>query len=348
MAVKVIEQNAETGNDLKVIRRAQIPVEQMKKKRVAAYCRVSKDIEEQETSIRIQMESYNQIIREHPDWELAGIYADKGKTGKFITVCFIAILLSVFLYNILQMKYYSNMHVNWVAGRFTGVRDPNNFALQCNICFVLVYGYLKDNINKWLYNIVVAILLIGTFSTLSVSGIGTCLFVLGIILYKQGKSKPVYYLVFLLSIILLVSVALGNIDVSGIPVLSSAVERFSGIVNSLETGNYYAATTSRSAIWDAYLNNYNSFSGAGKMLGDPSAAVAFEQQFGIASHNGYIDFLTNYGQIGLGLVVIALLTTLFNNLKNKNTVFWLLNMIMIVNLFFRTMNGVLVWFCLFI
>ena len=81
MAVKVIEQNAETGNNLKVIRRAQIPVEQMQKKRVAAYCRVSKDIEEQETSIRIQMESYNQIIREHPDWELAGIYADKGKTG---------------------------------------------------------------------------------------------------------------------------------------------------------------------------------------------------------------------------------------------------------------------------
>ena len=47
-------------------------------KRVAAYCRVSTDLEAQQTSIDLQMSSYKRIIEEHPGWVLAGIYADDG------------------------------------------------------------------------------------------------------------------------------------------------------------------------------------------------------------------------------------------------------------------------------
>ena len=50
-------------------------------KRVAAYCRVSTDLEAQQTSIDLQMGSYKRIIEEHPGWVLAGIYADDGETG---------------------------------------------------------------------------------------------------------------------------------------------------------------------------------------------------------------------------------------------------------------------------
>lgn len=53
-------------------------------KRVAAYCRVSTDLEEQESSLNLQMTAYKQIIKEHPGWELAGIYADEGLTGTSI------------------------------------------------------------------------------------------------------------------------------------------------------------------------------------------------------------------------------------------------------------------------
>ena len=52
-----------------------------KQLRVAAYCRVSKDIEEQESSMATQMMAYERIINQHPEWTLVGIYADKGKTG---------------------------------------------------------------------------------------------------------------------------------------------------------------------------------------------------------------------------------------------------------------------------
>ena len=52
-----------------------------KHQRVAAYCRVSTDSEEQITSYEAQKAYYTQKIEENPDWELAGIFADKGLSG---------------------------------------------------------------------------------------------------------------------------------------------------------------------------------------------------------------------------------------------------------------------------
>ena len=49
--------------------------------RVAAYCRVSTDSEEQASSYEVQVAHYTQFIQKNPEWELAGIYADDGITG---------------------------------------------------------------------------------------------------------------------------------------------------------------------------------------------------------------------------------------------------------------------------
>lgn len=51
------------------------------KKRVAAYCRVSTDEEEQKSSFELQVEHYTKSIGTHEDWVLAGIFADKGISG---------------------------------------------------------------------------------------------------------------------------------------------------------------------------------------------------------------------------------------------------------------------------
>ena len=51
------------------------------KKRVAAYCRVSTDSEEQLNSYEAQKSYYTQKIQDSPDWEMAGIYADEGISG---------------------------------------------------------------------------------------------------------------------------------------------------------------------------------------------------------------------------------------------------------------------------
>lgn len=52
-----------------------------KKLRVAAYCRVSTDEENQISSYELQIHYYQEYIERNPDWELAGIYADRGLSG---------------------------------------------------------------------------------------------------------------------------------------------------------------------------------------------------------------------------------------------------------------------------
>ena len=49
--------------------------------RVAAYCRVSSDSEDQMHSCGVQTEYYKKLIGENPLWTLADIYADEGITG---------------------------------------------------------------------------------------------------------------------------------------------------------------------------------------------------------------------------------------------------------------------------
>ena len=51
------------------------------KLRVAAYCRVSTDSDEQATSYDTQVEHYSNFIQKNEEWEFAGIFADDGISG---------------------------------------------------------------------------------------------------------------------------------------------------------------------------------------------------------------------------------------------------------------------------
>ena len=72
--VMVIPARRQVGN----IARQQ---EDKAKLRVAAYCRVSTDSDEQATSSEAQVEHYTEFIQKNPEWEFAGIYADDGISG---------------------------------------------------------------------------------------------------------------------------------------------------------------------------------------------------------------------------------------------------------------------------
>ncbi len=52
-----------------------------KRKRVAAYARVSVEKDAMLHSLAAQVSYYNDMIRKRPDWEYAGVYADEGLTG---------------------------------------------------------------------------------------------------------------------------------------------------------------------------------------------------------------------------------------------------------------------------
>ena len=54
---------------------------QKQKLRVAAYCRVSTEEEEQQNSFEVQVSYYTDKITHHDDWQLAGIFSDDGISG---------------------------------------------------------------------------------------------------------------------------------------------------------------------------------------------------------------------------------------------------------------------------
>lgn len=76
-------------SNVKVIKAAR-PIGQLfqenQKLRVAAYCRVSTDEEEQLNSFSSQVNYYKEKILENKEWEYAGIYSDEAVTGTKVTV----------------------------------------------------------------------------------------------------------------------------------------------------------------------------------------------------------------------------------------------------------------------
>ena len=52
------------------------PINEKKKRRTAAYARVSTDSEEQLTSYTAQVDYYTNYIRGRDDWEFVGVYTD--------------------------------------------------------------------------------------------------------------------------------------------------------------------------------------------------------------------------------------------------------------------------------
>lgn len=57
------------------------PTVSAKRKRVAAYARVSMESESMANSLAAQMDYFQKKIENNPDWEFAGIYADNGISG---------------------------------------------------------------------------------------------------------------------------------------------------------------------------------------------------------------------------------------------------------------------------
>jgi len=74
----------QTTPNVKIIPAAVKPIEKTnkyKQLRVAAYCRVSTEQEEQQNSYNVQIAYYTDLINRKKEWTLAGIFADEGISG---------------------------------------------------------------------------------------------------------------------------------------------------------------------------------------------------------------------------------------------------------------------------
>lgn len=90
-----------------------------KKLKVAAYCRVSTEHEEQRQSLKSQVVYYMQKICDNPDWDFAGIYAEKESGTRVDNRDEIQLYINQ-NYNCLRMKirYQACFLSNWQINEY--------------------------------------------------------------------------------------------------------------------------------------------------------------------------------------------------------------------------------------
>ena len=107
----------------------------VRKLRVAAYCRVSTDTDEQETSYETQVSHYTEYINNHPDWQLAGIFADDGISGT----------------NTKKREQFNKMIDECMAGNIDIVitKSISRFARNTLDCLKYIRQLKEKNIAVW-------------------------------------------------------------------------------------------------------------------------------------------------------------------------------------------------------
>ena len=81
MAMEQITQGVKTVREIPPLIKPEEKRTSFRQLRVAAYCRVSTDSDEQEMSFEAQRDYYTEKIMRNPEWTMAGIYADEGLSG---------------------------------------------------------------------------------------------------------------------------------------------------------------------------------------------------------------------------------------------------------------------------
>ena len=144
--------------------------EKYHQKRVAAYCRVSTDSEEQLTSYTTQKKVYTEMIAARPDWELAGIYADEGISGtradkrpqfqKMIKDCFAGKIdyivtksVSRFTRNTIDCLEHVRILKNRGIGIFFEEQNIDTLSIDSELYLVIYAGFAQSESESMSKNI---------------------------------------------------------------------------------------------------------------------------------------------------------------------------------------------------
>ena len=144
--------------------------EKYHQKRVAAYCRVSTDSEEQLTSYTTQKKVYTEMIAARPDWELAGIYADEGISGtradkrpqfqKMIKDCFAGKIdyivtksVSRFARNTVDCLEHVHILKNRGIGIFFEEQNIDTLSIDSELYLVIYAGFAQSESESMSKNI---------------------------------------------------------------------------------------------------------------------------------------------------------------------------------------------------
>lgn len=288
-------------------------------------------------------------------WHLTESCKNNTDDYRIFIKAFIVVILTVFLYNRLNIDNAAIAEASngfWVGVRFVGVRDPNNFALWCNFClsFLLLFDIFQ---NSKIKTAAAAVLVVGSFITQSMSGIVTLAAILLFFLFSRRKNRATAALILLIPLVLFLSLALLGplltfLNSLGSQSVSDYIERIGRIMGALAAGDYNTATTTRSWLWNYYLSYWHTLPPMDKLLGNRLVMLGILETGLQATHNSFIDVLFNEGVIGLALLSLNIISVIAKNIGAKRYNGLFINFIFILNVFFRSLSGIILYFPLFL
>lgn len=260
---------------------------------------------------------------------------ERKKVLKTYVLVLVFALFSTYIYNIVWIQIF---HLNeairdLASGRYTGVRDANNFALWSNIALCLI-NYTECFKKKWTKKVVTILLCVGILATISISGICTMCFLLYFVGCKNHASTRFMKLLLVVPVVLILLVFFSMFANESGGILTTILGRFTTILNQLRKGDYSAATSSRTYLWGYYFAQWQELSNTAKTIGayDVYAQLITTQ---LGSHNTYIDYMMTYGLPGLIAIIVSFFIPMY---KKRDKHIWLLKIVYAVNIFARSMD----------
>lgn len=260
--------------------------------------------------------------------------SDRKEIIKTYALVLVFALLSTYIYNVVWIQIF---HVNeaireLVSGRYTGVRDANNFALWSNVALCLI-NYTECFKKKQTNKVVTILLCVGILATISISGICTMCFLLYFIGRENRTSVSRFMkLLLVVPVVLILFVVLSVFASGSSGILGTIFGRFTTILNQLQQGDYSAATSSRTYLWGYYFTEWQKLSTTAKTIGsyDVYAQMITTR---LGSHNTYLDYMMTYGIPGLSAIIVSFFIPTY---KKRDKHIWLLKIMYVVNIFARS------------
>ena len=142
----------------------------LRQQRVAAYCRVSTETEEQQSSYENQCKYYTDLIMTNPNWSMAGIFADEGISGtsakkrdnfmRMIRACkqqridlILVKSISRFARNTVDCLHYTRLLKSWGVAVFFEEQNINTLQEDSEFLITLHGAFAQQEIETLSANV---------------------------------------------------------------------------------------------------------------------------------------------------------------------------------------------------
>ena len=220
---------------------------------------------------------------------------DEERCEDFWEKCLFIVLVSTIICIIYGFRANTGAD-RWIRGmgyvkQLYGTLGTSRFGLYLVLSLLYPLYYIHNRVTK---TVLIALLTLAVFGTVSITSMVLLVFVLGYYVVTTGRLTARKIGVLFTTILAAILVVVFWNKIGNVDVFRPLYNRTNLIIMQLGTGDLDAATSGRFTMSDAYVNRFESFNILNKVVGGATLSAAE----GGYSHNSYLDMLNYCGVLG--------------------------------------------------